>query len=72
MSILNKKNVNIISPSKHLFNTAKKLTSNKKIFYIANGMEIADYVQRDYRKVSIGVISQGFDDPRKTLAKLKI
>ena len=71
MSILNKKNVNIISPSKHLFNTAKKLTSNKKIFYISNGLEIADYVQRDYRKVSIGVISQGFDDPRKNLSQVK-
>ena len=34
-------------------------------------MEIADYVQRDYRKVSIGVISQGFDDPRKNLSQVK-
>ncbi len=69
--ILNKKNVNIISPSKHLFNTSKKLTRNKKIFYIANGMEIGDYIQRDYNKLSIGVISQGFDDPRKNFRQVK-
>ena len=32
---------------------------------------LADYVQRDYKKVSIGVISQGFDDPRKNLSQVK-
>ena len=69
--ILNKKNIKIISPSKHLYGTTKKIISNPNIFYIPNGIEIKPYQNRDFNKKSIGIIAHGLRDPRKNFSQLK-
>ncbi len=69
--ILNRENVKIISPSKHLYQTTLNCLDNKNIYHILNGVEILPYKKRDLSIKSIGIIAHCFKDSRKNGKQVK-
>ena len=69
--IVNKRNIYIISPSKHLYKSTLNCLNNLNVFHIPNGLEISPYKERNFSNISIGIIAHGLQDKRKNIIQIK-